>query len=508
MEESGTGFSRFRGFFWPIYKHELFKFVPMIILFFLISFNYHLLRIAKDTLIITAPKAGAEVIPFLKVWAILPSAIFMTYLFTRMTGKFSKENIFYVMISIFLVFFLIFTFVLYPLRDKLILNRTADFLQGYLPIGFKGLIAIIRYWIYSLFYIMSESWSTIMVSILLWGFANDVTQMSEAKRFYPLFGIGINAAGIFAGEFDFVLATYMESKGFHLSRLFKLFGANSNWDQTLFSFMLVIILFTLLALVIYKLLHVYVFKDRKTFFMTEQKQKNKTPFKENLKYVLSSKYLLAIALIVLSYNIAINLTEVLWKAEMKQLFPSPSEYTAYMGKVTLWIGILATSASYLFSGNFIRNFGWKATAYITPFVFLIMGSGFFYFLFYKEYFNPTAALLWGMSPLALTVFFGSAQNILSRASKYTVFDSTKEMAFIPLSSEAKIKGKAAIDGIGSRLGKSGSSLILQLLLIFFQTSIASSPIIFGVLLIIIPVWAIAINRLNRQMQESAKSSAA
>jgi len=173
-----------------------------------------------------------------------------------------------------------------------------------------------------------------------------------------------------------------------------------------------------------------------------------------------------------------------------------------MGRVTFWIGILATTASYLFSGNFIRNFGWKATAYITPFVFLIMGCGFFYFLFCKEYFQ-ISTLLWGLTPLALTVFFGSAQNILSRASKYTVFDSTKEIAFIPLSAEAQIKGKSAIDGIGSRLGKSGSSLIMQVLLLFFQTTIAASPIIFIVLLAIIPVWLIAINRLNRQFQQAS-----
>lgn len=507
MADSDREFSRFRGFFWPIYRNELFKFIPMIVLFFLISFNYHLLRIAKDTLIITAPQAGAEAIPFLKVWAILPSAIFMTFLFTRMSNRFSKENIFYAMIFIFLTFFIIFTFFLYPNKEHLQLDQTANFLQQHLPAGLQGLISIVRYWVYSLFYVFSESWSTIMVSVLLWGFANDVTNVPEAKRFYPLFGIGINAAGIFAGQFDFSLATYMESHKTALYPLFRFFGANSNWDQTLFSFMFVIILFTLAALLIYKTLHLFVFKERKNSFLVKEGKRQKISLKETIKYVAASKYLLYIALIVLSYNIAINLTEVLWKAEMKELFPTPSEYTAYMGRITFWIGILATTASYLFSGNFIRNFGWKAAAYITPFVFLIMGCGFFYFLFYKEYFS-SSALMWGITPLTLTVFFGSAQNILSRTSKYTVFDSTKEMTFIPLSEESKMKGKSAIDGIGSRLGKSGSSLVMQILIFFFQTTIAASPIIFIVLIAIIPVWLIAINRLNRQFQQASKEPSA
>ena len=84
-------------------------------------------------------------------------------------------------------------------------------------------------------------------------------------------------------------------------------------------------------------------------------------------------------------------------------------------------------------------------------------------------------LLTGTTPLAIAVFFGAAQVCTSKACKYSIFDSTKEMAFIPLGHECKLKGKAAIDGVGSRFGKSGGSMIHQGLLMFFGTVSMSAP---------------------------------
>src|SRR3972149_7332323 len=147
MEDKG--FSKIRSFLWPIRRKELSKFLPILVLFFLIAFNYHILKILKDTLIITAKHSGAEVIPFLKVWAILPSAILLTFLFTKLSSKLNRENIFYVMLSLFVGFFTLFIFVIYPNADSFNLTKSADFLSNALPSGFKGMIAIIRYWHFS-----------------------------------------------------------------------------------------------------------------------------------------------------------------------------------------------------------------------------------------------------------------------------------------------------------------------------------------------------------------------
>jgi len=183
-------FGKIRSFLWPIHSSELSKFIPMLVVFFLIAFNYNVLRAAKDTLIVTAPASGAEAIPFIKVWAILPMALVMTYVFTKLSNKHSTEKVFYLMMCIFLGFFALFTFVLYPLREVLHPHAFADKLATILPHGFKGLIAMIRNWTLTSFYVMAELWGTAILSVLFWGFANEVTTVHEAKRFYALFGVG------------------------------------------------------------------------------------------------------------------------------------------------------------------------------------------------------------------------------------------------------------------------------------------------------------------------------
>ncbi len=65
---------------------------------------------------------------------------------------------------------------------------------------FTGPIAIIRNWTYCLFYVMAELWGSVVVSVLFWGFANQITTVEEASQFYPLFGLGANVALIFSGQ--------------------------------------------------------------------------------------------------------------------------------------------------------------------------------------------------------------------------------------------------------------------------------------------------------------------
>ena len=496
---SSPSFSKIRAYLWPIYRYELKTFIPLILIFFLVGFNYSLLRATKDALVITARDSGAEALPFLKVWAIVPMAFLFTFIFTRVSNRLTREKIFYAMMSIFLGFFLLFMFVLYPCQDSLHPHTFCDKIQEMLPQGFKGFIAIFRNWTFTLFYIMSEMWSTIIMTVLAWGFTNDVTSVGNARRYYGLLGISINLSGIFAGS----LATTMSHNTFNS---FLPFGNNA-WDQTIFLLTGVIVLAGASCMVLFRYIHLQGGGYNSPSYHKEHGDSNiKMGLRKNFSYLAKSKYLICIAVIVVTYNIAINLVEVVWKDQVKQLYPNPSDFNAYMGQVLTWIGVIATVASIFISGSVIRRFSWTTSALISPFILLITGIGFFFFFFFKDSSLSSVSVLFNTTPLALCVLFGSLQNCLARASKYTLFDATKELAFIPLSKESKLKGKAAIDGVGSRLGKSGGSLIHQSLLMCFGTVALSTPYVAVLLLFAIGGWMLAVRSLGHKFNAISPAS--
>jgi AAA family ATP:ADP antiporter len=498
MLRSGEGsFSKWRRFLWPVHHYELKKLIPMLLIFFLIYFDYNILRVMKETLVVTAKSSGAEVIPFIKVWVMFPGAILMTLFFTRLSNRFSRENVFYLMLSVFLGYFFLFTFVLYPMRDYLHPHAAADALQAALPAGFKGFVAMFRHWTFTLFYVMSELWSSIISTVLFWGFANQVTRLNEAKRFYGLFGIGANLSGIAAGQ----ISVYLSRSTFNPSLPF---GTDA-WEQSVVMLVSLVLVAGIAAMVLFRWMHVNILSDPRYYDQTaahqEEQVKGQLSLRQAFKYLIGSKYLLCLAMIVISYNLVINLVEVLWKHEVNELYPGPSDYNWYMNQVSTVVAVIATLSSLFVSGNSIRKFGWTFTAMLTPAILLITSVGFFTFFFLKEHFGAMVEAFLGMSPLFLVVFFGSAQNIMSRGAKYSVFDATKEMAFVPLSAENKLKGKAAIDGICSRLGKSSGSVVHQGLLILFATFTASAPFVAAVLLGVIGFWMGAVKLLGNRFNE-------
>jgi AAA family ATP:ADP antiporter len=228
-----------------------------------------------------------------------------------------------------------------------------------------------------------------------------------------------------------------------------------------------------------------------------KKEKPKLSIKESFGFLARSPYIGCLAVLVIGYGIAINLVEVTWKAQLKLQYPSGNEYNAFMGKFSFMTGLITILMMLFVGGNVVRKFGWGVGALITPVVLLITGVGFFSFVIFKDSLAGFIAMF-GTTPLMLAVLFGTAQNIMSKSAKYSLFDPTKEMAYIPLDQESKVKGKAAIDVVGARLGKSGGSIVQQILIVSFGSLAAITPIIGGILFVIIAAWIVAARSLSKR----------
>ncbi|MES2200553.1 MAG: Npt1/Npt2 family nucleotide transporter [Chlamydiota bacterium] len=490
-------FGVLRSLFWPVHRSEVKKVVSMLILLFLLCICYNLLRNLKDTIVLTARHSGAEVIPFLKVWGILPGAIAATWVYTRLARFFSKEAVFYIVIGGFLLYFLLFTFVIHPNSEALHLDTIGDWLTLHVPTGFKGMISMIRNWTFTSFYVISELWATVVLTVLFWGFANDITEVSQAKRTYGILNIGSNVAPILGGSLGILCGSVLS---------FSTPGQDM-WRQTLVNTTVTLTCLGVIAMgVFYWINRNIIIKEVDQTVKGEptvKKEKLRLSIRESIRYISKSKYLLCIAMIVLGYNISINVTDILWKEQLKRFFSDPNEMLIHMNMITIGTGIVATVCGALFS-VMVNRLGWTFVAILTPLIMMVMAIGFFTFLFCGDTVTGFAMLLFGASPFALTVYFGSLQNCLSKAGKYSVFDASKELAFLPLDADSKLRGKAAIDGLGAGIGKSGASLTYQGLIILLGGIAASTPYISGILFIVLGAWIFSVVRLGGLFKQVVK----
>jgi AAA family ATP:ADP antiporter len=472
------------------------KVVPLALIFFCILFNYTILRDTKDVLVVTAPKSGAEIIPFLKTYVNLPGAIAFTVLYGSLSNRFSQPQVFRGVVSTFLGFFAAFAWVLYPNIGSLHPHGLADAAAKILPGSFQAPIAVIRNWTFSLFYLAAELWGSVVASLLFWGFANSVVSVNEAKKYYPLFGLFANVALVFSGQFVRIVSKLRAGAA----------DPAAAWGLSLKLLMGGVVASGGVLLGAYEYMQRQVVTDPRCVdpsTLKKSKTKTKMSMRDSAKYLAQSKYIRDLATLVIGYGMAINIVEVTWKANLKRRFPDPAAYSAFMGAFSSTTGGV-TLFMMLAGQRILKKFGWGVAAAVTPVTLLATGCVFFSLVLKPGVWAPLCGAL-GTTPLMLAVLVGAAQNIASKSTKYALFDPCKEMAYIPLDAEQKTKGKAAVDVIGNPLGKSGGALVQQMLILSLGSLAACTPYLATILFGVIFLWLRAARSLAGQFEAKMAS---
>lgn len=424
----------------------------------------------------------------------LPSSFLAVAAFTYMSSKMSRSKLFNLIISSFATFFIGFAFFLYPFRNLLIPTAFADSAGTVLPSGLMPAAAVVRNWMYALFYVCSELWGDVVLAFLFWGLANEITQLDEAPQLYPLFGIGANIAQVFAGRILKTIGQFLPT-----------------WELQLKA------LCTLCATSAMLIVGVHDVIQRKASHNDWGVQHNeatsndaaarasgrsdaedveseapKPTFWEAVRGVTQSAEVRCLAIMAAAQGLASNVFQVAWKGQLRLVCPDPAQYSAFMGDVATCCG-LTTIASMMIAPQLFNRLGWAGAASVSPRAMLGLGSIFFGGTIVTQWFgqgHPPAKLLLPM------VIVGAALFVLERAGKFSFFKPAEEMVYISLSREERTKGKAAVDIMGMQVGKAGGSVLLQCLLLVVATVQRALPILWISHLTMVVIWLSAIRTID------------
>jgi len=463
-DSTASKMNKIRDAIFPVYGiDEMKKFFLLGALKFFIIIVLTITRDTKDTLVVT--QCGAEAISFLKIYGVLPAAVLVTALYGKASSVLPRELLFNVTCIPFFLFFLAYDFILRP--NLGVLERTITFEGNNEVIG-----KILSHWTSALFFVVAEIYSSVSIGILFWKTANDFVSPKEAQRFYPLFAYTSGFAPILAGQYISKFASQASSLDDSMRRLTFAIGASA-----------ILILGLNRAICA-----TYNVVEKSNDSKKVKKQKPKMKMSESIAFLASSKYLRCLATMVVSYGLMYNLTEVSWKSLLKKKHPDALSYQRFMGNFSSIVG--ASTFIVIFAGtNVLKHLGWRMSALATPIVMVLFSLPFFTNLLLFNLDKSEKLLDWGVS-------IGTILILLSRSFKYGMFDATTQMAYIPLDDESKVKGKAAIDVLGSRLGKSGASFLQQGLILMFGNVLNAAPVVCTIYYAIAFFWLNSVQTLG------------
>ena len=506
------------------------KLTSMGLLFFFMAYSNSVLDSTKDTLVVTA-LGGAEQIPFLTVWAVLPASVLFVLAFSSLSASLGRAAVFNFTLTFFLAWFALFTFVLYPGRDALSPVALTDLLHFHLPSGLHGAVGVLHNWTFTLFYVSAELWGDIVLSLLFWGLANDITRETEAMVLYPLFGLGANLAQALAGR---VLAGLADAFGGATGAA----GAAA-WDAQLRLLMLSVMAAggCILAL------HAYIgtaaprWAARRSAFSSQDELQQEAEEAEEsraadaraevllaeseakvakggakaaaaaaggkkaapglgaaLRSLVASPQIMCLATMAMAQGLSSNIFQVAWKTQLRNLYPDPSAYSAFMGNMAT-LSACATGLAMLLAPSLFKRLGWAGTAAITPLCMIGLGWAFFGGSVWGSLagasLTPPPGLLRGL------VLGGAVVYVFEKASKFSLFKPAEEMVYLRLSARERTQGKAAVDVCATQVGKSGGSLFQQLLLVVFGSLAAALPALAVCHTLCVSTWLWAVAQLSK-----------
>ena len=489
-----------------IAPEERTKFALFGSMFFIIGFIYSFMRILKDMFVMK--RQDAPCFNFIKIFYILPISFIAVLLINYLMQRRSVGKIFNICLIIFTSLFLFFgTFIIF--EDQLMFDSEAIKAKYEDSNGFlKDFIYTVAEPIATLIYITAELWGSIILSYMFLSFLNESCPERQHGRFIPPLFILTNVS---------LLTSALVTTGMR--------KAKENMNDTQLKVFMACFFFieaglTMIILFLKYFLEINVM-SRPLFVPKGKKEKKKKPnvsFKESLKTMVQSKFLLAMCGIVFFYNALYNLIETVFKFGIKAGAAAKkvdkADYSAKFNNFDQYITSISVILLNLTSFSHLTDKrGWTFVAMITPFISAIAVLGVFGLGTYNsaardESLGFINAMVGGSVNIALENWIGMLILSSLKIFKYTAFDVTKERISMKIENRYRPKFKSIYDGIFNKLGKSGGSLYGVIINAIFSDidprGIAPLTGIIGA--IFVTCWISAIYYLGRNYENAVKNN--
>lgn len=157
-----------------------------------------------------------------------------------------------------------------------------------------------------------------------------------------------------------------------------------------------------------------------------------------VRVVRSSRSIQLLLALVAIIQVATTLIDYSYRATALEVYPLLDDRTEVFGQVDMMISAASMLLQFL-SGAFVALLGIRMLVVVLP---LVVGC---------------AALYYAVHPTFLSV---AILKVMNKSLDYSLFRTSKELLYRPLSYQEKTQGKAAVDVFGYRVAKGGTTGLL------------------------------------------------
>lgn len=503
-----------------LFKHfrvapcEYSRFFFFSILFGISTFIYSFMRILKDNYVMT--RQDPICILYIKLFYITPLSFIIIIAINYMLSKRTVSKLFSIFSAAFMGIFIVLGFAVMLEKQTMfdtlpIEARLASYAIESRGLGFfKYLTLTVIEPLATCVYIVAELWGSLILSYLFLSYLNESCTEGQHSRFIPPLLIVANLS---------LLLSAMVTTLF-----LKLQDGLSNEQRTIF---MGFIFFLEGFLVFCMLLCKYVLENHiitRPIFVAEKVKRSSAPkatpgFKESLRIMPKSRFLLGMCTAVCLYSVVANILETVHKnsikkgADMQNIDRGKysAKFSSYDQYITSISVILLNLSSF---SKFVDTRGWLFVAMITPVIglisaFCILGLGSYNAAVEDESINVMNAIFSGSKPLVvLENYLGAICLAALKVFKYTAFDVTKERISMRIESRYRPKFKSIYDGIFNKFGKSLGA-VYGIVLTCLTTELdfrGLSPITSIVVLTLLMTWGFWTLYLSKAFNKSLKAN--